>query len=118
MKRIVLIGDPKQLNATVLHSDLKELGYGNSFMKNVMDCRKDVAHMLGIQYRCDPAIMRFSNEAYYGNALVTAKDVCNRKPKVCHPLLFINTGSESTSQGKEERYGSSWRSEYHSQMYC
>lgn len=77
-----------------------------------MECRQDVAHMLGIQYRCDPAIMRFSNESYYSNALVTAKDVRNRKPKVRHPLLFINTGSELTSQGKEERYGSSWRSEY------
>jgi superfamily I DNA and/or RNA helicase len=110
VKRIVLIGDPKQLNATVLHPTLKEIGYGNSFMKNVMECRQNVAHLLGIQYRCDPAIMRFSNQFYYENALITAKSACNRKPKVVHPLLFINTGSVNSDQGNEDSFGSSWRS--------
>lgn len=111
VKRMVLIGDPKQLNATVLHNDLKDLGYGNSFMTNVMESRRDVAHLLGIQYRCDPAIMAFSNLNFYSNKLLTAKSVCNRKPKVSNPLLFINTGSVESDQGKEERYGQSWRSE-------
>jgi superfamily I DNA and/or RNA helicase len=99
-----------QLNATVLHPELKEIGYGNSFMTNVMLCRQEVAHLLGIQYRCDPAIIRFSNQNYYESALITAKSVCTRKPKVHHPLLFINTGSVDSDQGKEDRFGSSWRS--------
>lgn len=115
---MVLIGDPKQLNATVLHPDLKELGFGNSFMTNVMDCQKDAAHLLGIQYRCHPAIMRFSNHCFYDNALLTSRLAADRKPKVCNPLLFINTGfgghietRNTVNQGREEKYFGSWRSE-------
>lgn len=121
IKRVILIGDPKQLNATVLNSELKDLGFGNSFMTNIMNFRQDVAHLLCIQYRCDPDIVRFSNQSYYENALLTSKLTCKRKPEICSPLLFINTGSGMISSnatfnpGKEERFGSSWRNPFEAQ---
>ena len=118
VKRIVLIGDPKQLNATVLNSEIKDLGYGHSFMGHVMEMRDDIAHLLSIQYRCDAEIIRFSNENFYSNALLTSRSVCDRKPVITSPLLFVNTGSGIMSMshrsfgGQEERDGSSWRSKY------
>eukprot|EP00804_Cyclotella_cryptica_P026502 CCRYP_008149-RB/>CCRYP_008149-RB protein AED:0.03 eAED:0.03 QI:2292/1/1/1/0.86/0.83/24/285/2253 len=121
VERIVLIGDPMQLNATVLNTTIKELGYGNSFMTNAMSCRHPAVHLLSVQYRCDPAIMRFSNQNFYNNALLTSRVVYNRKLQVAHPLLFINTGSgnEKTkyrfSYGKEERDGSSWKNHFEAQ---
>jgi superfamily I DNA and/or RNA helicase len=126
IKRIVLIGDPMQLNATVLNTHIKELGYGNSFMTNAIGCRQQMAHLLSVQYRCDPAIMRFSNQNFYDNAVLTSRVVYTRKPRLAHPLLFINTGSgkENTkhmiSYGKEERDGSSWKSKchHHSHRSC
>lgn len=120
----MLIGDPKQLNATVLHPDLKELGFGNSFMKNVMDYQRDAAHLLDIQYRCHPDIMSFSNRCFYNNALHTSRLAADRKPNVCNPLMWVDTGygafsktRNNINQGREERYGASWRSEFSSIIF-
>jgi hypothetical protein len=48
-------------------------------------------HLLNIQYRIDPSILRFSNESFYGNRIISAESVYNRLPVLDKPFLFIDT---------------------------
>ena len=39
VERIVVVGDPRQLPATVLSKEAQELGYGESFLGRILQCR-------------------------------------------------------------------------------
>ena len=39
VRRVVVVGDPKQLPSTVIHQGCKELGYGDSFLTHILKCR-------------------------------------------------------------------------------
>jgi hypothetical protein len=91
VKRVVVVGDPKQLPATVVHQSCQEAGYGESFLSHLLEFWPEKVHLLNIQYRIDPSILRFSNECFYGNRIISAESVYNRLPVLDKPFLFIDT---------------------------
>lgn len=91
VKRIVIVGDPQQLPATVVHQGCQEAGYGESFLSHLLEYRPNKVHLLNTQYRIDPKILQFSNESFYDNRIVSAKSVHNRLPLLETPFLFVDT---------------------------
>jgi len=105
IKRIVLIGDPKQLPATVLDPDCRNSGYQDSWMAHVVDQDLGSVHMLNVQYRSDPEILEFSNIEFYSGKIRTSSSVSRRIPKVKQPFAFVDTGCES----EQIRVGTSYK---------
>jgi AAA domain len=112
VRRIVQVGDPRQLGPTVLNVDCERAGYGESFLGNVSKYHPSKVHLLDTQYRmdCPSALLTFVNKAFYEGRLVSHKSVTNRTPLVKHPFLFVSTSRGGC--GTEERQGFSWFNEY------
>ena len=71
-KKCLLIGDIKQLPATVISQDAKELKFSRSLMERLINDCKQPYSMLDTQYRMNPEISRFPNSKYYGGQLKNA----------------------------------------------
>ena len=102
LRRLALIGDPAQLEATVLNRDCQEMSYGQSLMSHIQYLYEKKIHLLDEQYRCHPSIIQFSNEHFYKKKITTAKSVSLRQePRVENPVLWIDTGekAEEISRG-------------------
>uniref|UniRef100_A0A8C4PYF6 Senataxin n=1 Tax=Eptatretus burgeri TaxID=7764 RepID=A0A8C4PYF6_EPTBU len=73
--KMVLVGDPKQLQPTVLSQRAKDLGYGRSLLERLLLCMKDKLKtpplFLNIQYRMHPDICSFPSAYFYENLLLT-----------------------------------------------
>ena len=67
-KRVVLIGDPQQLPATVLSLDAKQRGYDVSLFERLQRGGHP-SRMLRTQYRMHPAIREFPSAHFYGGKL-------------------------------------------------
>ncbi|XP_053991776.1 uncharacterized protein LOC128883443 [Hylaeus volcanicus] len=98
--RIVLIGDPQQLPATVLSRAAKKLAYERSLFQRLQECGVQ-SKMLSIQYRMHPSIARFPSSYFYDNALINAPVVQNRSSLPMHrwkgvfePFLFFHIQSQ------------------------
>ena len=108
VKRIVLVGDPMQLGATVINIDCESAGYGESWFSHVMDVHPHKVHLLNVQYRCDQRIMQFSNINFYESAVRTSRSVIDRQPVFQHAIGWINT----FPNGEEESVGTSYRNNF------
>ena len=108
IKRIVVMGDPKQLRPTVIAPQCEVNGFGNSFLLQVY--KKDVhcLHLLDTQYRMDPIILRFPNQQFYGGRIKNGENVHHREPPVENPFLFHDTDGK----GQETKVGLSWQNQY------
>jgi superfamily I DNA and/or RNA helicase len=104
----VVLGDPYQLPSTVINETCKASGYGESFLSHVMQYQPKKVHLLNTQYRMDPSILQFSNDAFYEGGILSDGSVYNREPSVDVPFKFIDT----SGAGIEESEGSSWLNEY------
>ena len=67
-KRLVMVGDPCQLPATVLSRKAECYGYGQSLFVRLQKCGHPV-DMLTVQYRMTPEIRLFPSQYFYGNLL-------------------------------------------------
>lgn len=108
VKRVVLVGDPKQLSSTVLDQQVKEAGYGESFLSHLYEFRREYVWLLNVQYRSHPQIIQFSNEMFYDSVLKTGRNVLDRVPAVDKPVQFIDLSEMS----EEVRSGTSYQNEY------
>jgi predicted DNA helicase len=101
-KLCVLVGDPKQLPATVMSRDAAACSFRQSLFQRLQRLGVPVS-MLRMQYRMHPAISAFPNAEFYEGQLVDGPKVRVRKPYHDHPLfgpfLFIDV------KGVEERHG-------------
>ena len=113
VKRLVVVGDPAQLPATVLNPACEKAGYGESFLSNLFRFQPEKVHLLDTQYRMDPLLLRISNQFFYSNRILSDESVMNRQPPVSTPFRFISTSGE---QGTEERQGSSWYNDYEARV--
>lgn len=76
VKRIILVGDPQQLPATVLSNDLAVVqGLSKSLFERLFAAKYSIVSMLRTQYRMHPAISRFVSEHFYGGRLQDGKSV-------------------------------------------
>jgi AAA domain len=99
IKRIIVMGDPKQLRPTVLEPACAAAGYGESWLGQVYKLHPSKIHLLDTQYRMDPAILKFPNRRFYKNRIKSGDNVGVRRPPVENPFLFIDT----QGRGREER---------------
>ncbi|KAF4703661.1 hypothetical protein FOZ62_023277 [Perkinsus olseni] len=102
VKRLVLVGDPQQLPATVVSMEAKALRYERSLFERLVDAGWQ-AHLLDEQYRMLPEIADFASREFYDGRLRTA-DSC-RFPlslgQPLRPLLFLDSrlGAEERGRG-------------------
>jgi len=69
-----MIGDPKQLPATVISKLAEKMNYGRSLFERLEKLGHSV-HILDIQYRMHPWISLFPNREFYGNSIKNGPNV-------------------------------------------
>jgi ATP-dependent RNA/DNA helicase IGHMBP2 len=74
--KVILAGDPFQLPPTVRSDRAQRLGLGKTLMENSLS-KTDAVTLLKVQYRMHEAIMGFSNQRFYGNALQADSSVAS-----------------------------------------
>ncbi|CAH0479727.1 unnamed protein product [Peronospora belbahrii] len=80
--RVVLVGDPKQLPATVKSVVAAKARYDRSLFERIAE--SGVApSMLRVQYRMHPFLRDFPSKRFYGGMLTDGPSVMERVQKVC-----------------------------------
>jgi hypothetical protein len=103
-ERMILVGDPKQLPATVFSAEAKGAGYERSLMER-LQFNGSGAVLLNLQHRMHPDISRWPNHQFYGGKLEDAPCTQSAPPRVwkgsSHAFDFIHVdqGSESRDEG-------------------
>ncbi|MDQ2993655.1 MAG: AAA domain-containing protein [Pseudomonadota bacterium] len=108
-KKCLLVGDTKQLPATVISQPGDKLGYGRSMMHRLLeDCRQP-HHMLNTQYRMHASIRQWPSYQFYNNNILDGPNIPNRtspfptlNSRLHQPYVFIDTN------GKEGPAGNSY----------
>ena len=85
-KKVLLVGDTKQLPATVISGFLDDqpnprnnTNYKWSMMWRLIEENQQPSMMLTIQYRMHPHICQWPSEQYYANQLITAPDIISAR---------------------------------------
>eukprot|EP00729_Bicosta_minor_P002171 gene2171-25400_t len=108
-RKLVLVGDPKQLSPTVLSSVADKAGLGRSLFERLHAAAKVLgcSIMLKQQYRMHPRICAFPSKQFYDSKLVAAAAVSERAPapwsghrELSEPYVFWDV-----YWGREERGG-------------
>ena len=76
--KVLLVGDTKQLPATVTSPVAETTHYDWSMMLRLSDKCNVATEMLTTQYRMPPAICQHPSSQYYGGHLITAQSVLDR----------------------------------------
>ncbi|TMW60307.1 hypothetical protein Poli38472_000349 [Pythium oligandrum] len=101
--RVVLVGDHRQLPATVISKRLIELGYDRSLFERLVENGSRV-FLLAQQYRMHPSISWFPSTYFYSGKLIEApemKDWTTRKyhsQKYFQPFVFYDVLAGQQSQ--------------------
>lgn len=96
--KVLLVGDTKQLPATVMSQHAKEKGYDRSMMERLEQQNEQRVLMLDTQYRMDPQICAWPSNRYYNGRLQTHSELLpSIKSDITQPIAFydISTGQES-----------------------
>lgn len=111
VKRVIIVGDPMQLPATVTHEGCRNAGYAESFLSHVFKYQKEKVLLLDVQYRMDPKILAFSNATFYSNRIKSDDSVIRRKDLVSvkEPFQIVNTSE--IGDDLELKVGTSWENE-------
>jgi hypothetical protein len=108
VRRIIVVGDPQQLPATVIDPTVQRAGYGESWISRAAKAYPQNVHLLDTQYRMDPEILKFPNASFYSGRILSGKSVFGRGPYVEFPLRFIDTAK----RGHEEKDKYSFKNSY------
>jgi AAA domain/SEN1 N terminal len=112
----VMVGDPKQLPATILSTVPSVVeGLGRSLFERLQDAKHSRVHLLNTQYRMHPDISRFPSARFYNGRLqngASVKSIQYHQPyhfdarKRFGPLSFMDT-SNCSSAGQNRASGGS-----------
>jgi AAA domain len=105
VKRMIIVGDHKQLPSTVIDPSCTAAGYGRSWLGRIVQLLPGHVHLLDTQYRMDPQILRFPNQNFYKSRILSGESVMGRTPLVEKPFLFLDTDRK----GREEQNDMSWQ---------
>lgn len=105
---VVLVGDPRQLPATVL-SNSPEVSkrLGRSLFERLAEHSPEDVHLLNVQYRMHPRISAFPSQQFYAGRLVDATNVLSASMTLPFhsdsgrrfgPLTFLDTSSRSSRE--------------------
>ena len=116
-KQVFLVGDPRQLPATVLSSIATDHKYNQSLFKRFELCGYPI-HMLKTQYRMHPAIREFPSSQFYAGELEDGPKQAAKTRKPWHkvslfrPFVFLDIdGKEYQGNG-----GASWANDEEAMM--
>ena len=88
-ERVLLVGDTKQLPATVISKPAADKHFDWSMMWRLIEENRFSAEMLTIQYRMKPGICLWPSKQYYEGKLQTDPSVLKRSPLLGdNPLLL------------------------------
>eukprot|EP00741_Cyanophora_paradoxa_P020396 tig00021254_g19687.t1 len=117
LRSLVLAGDPRQLQATVLSQTCSRLHYGRSLFERLELLRGEAPaiayELLDEQYRMHPEISRFPNEQFYRGRVRDGPSVAKEAPwhrdsdDLFPPIRFINvrdTGEKRTDYDGRTSY--------------
>lgn len=115
VKRLILVGDQKQLPATVISNDQTVVhGLSRSLFVRLAEAKYGRVSMLRTQYRMHPVISRFPSLHFYGGRLLDGQSLLTEanwrpyhfdKARRFGPLSFLNT--EGCHEAAESRPGGS-----------
>mmetsp|Transcript_12749 Transcript_12749/g.46633 ORF Transcript_12749/g.46633 Transcript_12749/m.46633 type:complete len:878 (+) Transcript_12749:157-2790(+) len=107
--QVFLVGDPKQLPATILSNTAAEAGYNRSMFQRFQEAGYPV-HMLRTQYRMHPKICTFPSSEFYDGKLESDEGVVSETSRVWHEhASFGPFALYNICDSKESRSGaSSW----------
>ncbi|KAL8483086.1 hypothetical protein ACS0TY_025947 [Phlomoides rotata] len=96
VRHAILVGDEKQLPATISSKLSEDAGFGRSLFERLSSLGHS-KHLLNVQYRMHPEISRFPNSKFYRNQILDAPNVQCESYKRCYlqgsmfgPFSFIN----------------------------
>lgn len=105
--KLILIGDPKQLPATIKSKACEAHNYQQSMMARLMeDCRQPY-EMLDMQYRMHPTICQWPSITYYSGKLKTAPGLFKRSSpleEIAIPEYFKQPCVLFNVKSNENRY--------------
>jgi len=92
-KKIVLVGDPKQLPATIISPLAIKHGYDQSLFQRLQE--KNPPHMLNTQYRMHSRIRSFPSKHFYNDLLLDGPNIPSRsmdyhKNPFFGPMVFFD----------------------------
>ncbi|XP_066963486.1 uncharacterized protein [Macrobrachium rosenbergii] len=105
MRKLVLVGDHRQLPATVLSKlaqdkNLKQSLFERLYHRFVVELQKDeLVHTLDVQYRMHPAIAHWPSEHFYFNNLKTSPDVIQERSFDCIPYAVFDVKNSQERRG-------------------
>ena len=116
-QRLMIVGDPKQLPATVLSRRAIKLGLARSLHERLMyEC--DVGYIvLDVQYRMNPAISSFPSARFYNSKIANGENVCNPNYGKGKGLLEGRPYTFLQVDGVEEQaFGGSYRNHFEARL--
>ncbi len=91
-ERVVLAGDHQQLPPTIKCYEAMRQGLGKTLMERIVDSQPGSVTLLGVQYRMNDAIMKFSSDWFYNGKVVSDKSVRHRSVLDYEtPIVWINS---------------------------
>ncbi|XP_037780251.1 uncharacterized protein LOC119576677 [Penaeus monodon] len=109
VRKLVLVGDHKQLPATVIsqlaqNKNLKQSLFERFFYRYVIELQMDnLIHSLNVQYRMHPEIADWPCKHFYLNKLVTSPEIVMERTYGLRPYIVfdLKTSQEQKSQNNE-----------------
>lgn len=94
VSRVILAGDHCQLPPTVKSIAALKGGLGKTLMERIVENKPECVTLLGVQYRMNDEVMKFSSDWFYGGKVKTAPEIRQRKSilNFDRPILWIDTG--------------------------
>ena len=116
--RVVLAGDHCQLPPTVKSIAALKAGLGRTLMERIVQQKPEVVTLLGVQYRMNEEIMRFSSDWFYGGQVQSAPQVRPRSILDFDvPMEWVESASEEWGEAfVGETFGRINREEAHLTM--
>ena len=109
-RRLILVGDPKQLPATVFSDSATSHNYEQSLFQRLQRGGQQVA-LLTTQYRMNPSISRFPATEFYRGAVQDAAALLDmpgqpwHKRRVLAPYVFFDVADGRATESNSSWYG-------------
>lgn len=105
VSKLVLIGDPMQLPATVISRYAQDYDFGRSLFERFFlffgqYSSTSPVVMLTEQYRMHPAICKFPSQKFYDNRLISVKDERNYFSLHPYTIFDLKYGKENRQDGR------------------
>ncbi|MBY0545008.1 MAG: AAA family ATPase, partial [Gammaproteobacteria bacterium] len=106
--KVLLVGDVKQLPATVFSEEAKKYHYDWSLLERLQVVNQQSHILLDVQYRMDPRIRAFPSERFYDDKLTDGENIATRPAPAFANDPYISGFKLVNVDGYEERSGKSF----------